>query len=393
MPHRVSRTERVWLDPSSGDYETFVKLVSRSTIPEDWPLADRIEMNAPIYKGDMIRTLDEEHRRDLMAEWVEVFSSGPGLIVIEGAFGDTAPIDRATTLFEEMIEKEQQAGHSGADHFAKPGANDRVWNSLEKHCLADPESFALYYGNVAVAAVSEAWLGPGYQITAQVNRVNPGGQAQSAHRDYHLGFMTPDQITRYPAHVHTISPVLTLQGAIAHCDMPLESGPTLYLPFSQLYFEGYIAFARPEFQTYFTENHVQLALKKGDAVFFNPALMHAAGSNTSTSIRRMANLLQVSSPFGRALEAVDRDAMARTLYPVLQTLKGQNRLPPAEVAAAISACAEGYPFPTNLDRDPPVGGLAPKSQQVLMTEALEAGQSAEDFCAVLDDLRIKHETR
>ncbi len=393
MPHRVSRTERVWLDPSSGDYETFVKLVSRSTIPEDWPLADRIEMNAPIYKGDMIRTLDEEHRRDLMAEWVEVFSSGPGLIVIEGAFGDTAPIDRATTLFEEMIEKEQQAGHSGADHFAKPGANDRVWNSLEKHCLADPESFALYYGNVAVAAVSEAWLGPGYQITAQVNRVNPGGQAQSAHRDYHLGFMTPDQITRYPAHVHTISPVLTLQGAIAHCDMPLESGPTLYLPFSQLYFEGYIAFARPEFQTYFTENHVQLALKKGDAVFFNPALMHAAGSNTSTSIRRMANLLQVSSPFGRALEAVDRDAMTRTLYPVLQTLKGQNRLPPAEVAAAISACAEGYPFPTNLDRDPPVGGLAPKSQQVLMTEALEAGQSAEDFCAVLDDLRIKHETR
>lgn len=393
MPHRVSRTERVWLDPLSGDYETFVELVSRSTIPEDWPLADRIEKNAPIYNGDMIRTLDEEHRRDLMAEWVEVFSSGPGLIVIEGAFGDTAPIDRATTLFEEMIEKERQAGHSGADHFAKPGANDRVWNSLEKHCLADPESFALYYGNVAVAAVSEAWLGPGYQITAQVNRVNPGGQAQSAHRDYHLGFMTPDQITRYPAHVHTISPVLTLQGAVAHCDMPLESGPTLYLPFSQLHFEGYIAFARPEFQTYFTENYVQLPLKKGDAVFFNPALMHAAGSNTSTSIRRMANLLQVSSPFGRALEAVDRDAMARTLYPVLQTLKGQNRLPPAEVAAAIAACAEGYPFPTNLDRDPPVGGLAPKSQQVLMTEALEAGQSAEDFYAVLDDLRNKHETR
>ena len=29
-----------------------------------------------------------------------------------------------------------------------------------------------------------------YQMTAQVNRVNPGGAAQTAHRDYHLGFMS-----------------------------------------------------------------------------------------------------------------------------------------------------------------------------------------------------------
>lgn len=32
--------------------------------------------------------------------------------------------------------------------------------------------------------VSEAWLGPGYQLTAQVNVVRPGGKAQEPHRDY-----------------------------------------------------------------------------------------------------------------------------------------------------------------------------------------------------------------
>ena len=60
-------------------------------------------------------------------------------------------------------------------------------------------------------------------------------------------------------HVHRISPVLTLQGAVAHCDMPLESGPTLYLPYSQAYLPGYLAIGRPEFKAYFTEHHVQLA--------------------------------------------------------------------------------------------------------------------------------------
>ena len=66
----------------------------------------------------------------------------------------------------------------GGDHFAKPGANDRIWNALEKLCLRDPAVFAAYYGNAVIALVSEAWLGPSYQITSQLNVVNPGGAAQ-----------------------------------------------------------------------------------------------------------------------------------------------------------------------------------------------------------------------
>ena len=393
MSHRKSRTERIWLHESSGSFDEFMDLVGRSTIPEDWPLADRIEKNAPIYNGDVIRGFDTDQRKDLMAEWVEVLAKGPGIVVIEAAFRDVAPVDGATSIFERIIAEEKEKGLSAADHFAKPGANDRVWNALEKHCLADPEGFALYYSNTVIATICEAWLGPAYQITAQVNRVNPGGKAQSAHRDYHLGFMTPEQITRYPAHVHMISPVLTLQGAVAHCDMPLESGPTLYLPFSQLYFEGYLAFGRPEFQNYFAENHVQLPLKKGDAVFFNPALMHGAGSNISKDIFRMANLLQVSSAFGRAMESEDRTAMSRKVYPVLQTLKSEARLKSEQINAVIAATADGYPFPTNLDRDPPRGGLAPKSQQVHMQEALEAGTAPADFNTLLDELDRKRLTR
>ena len=152
--------------------------------------------------------------------------------------------------------------------------------------------------------------------------------------------------------------MLTLQGAVAHCDMPLESGPTMLLPYSQRFAAGYVAFYQPEFIEYFAEHHVQTPLRKGDAVFFNPALYHGAGTNTSADIRRMANLLQVSSPFGRAMESLDRTAMVRAVYPALRAMQDAGR-PPRELLNAVVATAEGYPFPTNLDSDQPIGSLAP----------------------------------
>jgi hypothetical protein len=97
-------------------------------------------------------------------------------------------------------------------------------------------------------------------MTAQVNLVRPGGQAQAAHRDYHLGFQTADMAARFPAHVHALSSVMTLQGAVAHCDMPVESGPTQLLPFSQLFPEGYMAYRRAEFRAFFEAHAVQLPL-------------------------------------------------------------------------------------------------------------------------------------
>ena len=44
--------------------------------------------------------------------------------------------------------------------------------------------------------------------------------------------------------------------------------------------------------------------------FFDPAVLHGAGTNHTEGergIKRMGNLLQISSAMGIALEAVDRD--------------------------------------------------------------------------------------
>ncbi|MBY5810596.1 phytanoyl-CoA dioxygenase family protein [Rhizobium leguminosarum] len=377
------RADRVWLSEDACDLDEFRALAEKTTALTDYPSASAVEKNVLIYDSRKVMTAaaTPEGRRAVLAEICDAFGEGPGVVVFKRAYEDTGIIDRASVIFDAIIEEQHRTSTGGGDHFAKPGANDRIWNSLEKHCLADPANFAEYYGNAIIALASEAWLGPSYQMTAQVNRVNPGGSAQSAHRDYHLGFQSSKVIEQFPAHVHRLSPVLTLQGAVAHCDMPLESGPTLFLPYSQTYVPGYLALKRQEFRDYFETNHVQLPLEKGDLVFFNPALFHAAGTNRSTDIKRVANLLQVSSAFGRAMETVNRERMSARLFPALKALQG--RLSPDETANAVAACAEGYSFPTNLDRDPPLGGLAPKTQAQLMHEALKEGWSDAAFTAAL----------
>lgn len=378
-------------DPQDGvvhdaSFAAFLAQVQQVTNLTDWPLADAVKENVLVYQGEAVRAAcrEPERRRALLAEWARLFMDGPGVVVIANAYEDTAPLDTATALFEDMIAEQHRASKAAqADHFAKAGANDRVWNALEKHGLRDPENFADYFGNEAIALVCESWLGPGYQVTAQVNRVNPGGEAQSAHRDYHLGFMTPEQMSAFPSHIHALSPVLTLQGAIAHCDMPLETGPTLYLPYSQQFTDGYLLFSGEQYQGYFNEHRRQLALSKGDAVFFNPAVMHAAGANRTADRYRLANLLQVSSAMGRAMEWVDRHTLCEKLYKVLLKRKRAGQLDAGTEAAVIAATAEGYSFPTSLDHNPPVGGLAPVTQAELFARALVEDLDETEFLAKL----------
>jgi ectoine hydroxylase-related dioxygenase (phytanoyl-CoA dioxygenase family) len=368
--HPGTRAPR--LRAADCDLADFVALVEQTPDPSDFPLAADVVDRVLVYDAERLRA--EVARPDgedtVAAELVRAFTDGPGVVAIRGAFPDTDVVDRATAAFDAMIADEKAAGGAKGDHFAKAGANDRVWNALEKLALRDPETFVDYYANDVIALVSRAWLGPGYQVTSQVNVVRPGGQAQDPHRDYHLGFLENAVVERYPTHVHLLSPVLTLQGAVAHSDMPVESGPTMYLPYSHQYAPGYLAWRLPEFRDHFQEHHVQLALAKGDAAFFNPALFHGAGTNVSADIQRVANLLQVSSAFGRAMETVDRDRVLRAIYPVLLARRAAG-MPAAALGHALASAAEGYPFPTNLDLDQPVGSLVPRSQADLLRQALD----------------------
>lgn len=375
--------------------EDLASIVAEETLLADYPLATRVEANVLVYAAEDLRGAGRRvgtaapvglDRQAIYVELARALREGPGVVIVEGAM-DPAVVDRATEVFFRIIDEQNAAGQSVGDHFAKPGANDRIWNSLEKLAVADPAVFVDYHGNDIIDLVSTAWLGPAYQMTAQVNVVNPGGAAQVPHRDYHLGFMSSAQIEDYPDHVHDLSPALTLQGAIAHGDTPLETGPTMLLPHSQKYPGGYLIAGREDFAEFTTAHCVQVPFAKGDAIFFNPALIHGAGTNRTADVRRMVNLLQVSSAFGRAMESVDRERVVLAIYPELLSRSDDPR---AEIA--LRSAAEGYPFPTNLDRDPPVGGLAPRSQADIVRAALAERRTPEELRGALKDHATRRET-
>jgi hypothetical protein len=98
----------------------------------------------------------------------------------------------------------------------------------------------------------------------------------------------------------------------------------------------------------------------------------------------MANLLQISSPFGRAMEALDRTAMVRAVYPALLAMKAAG-ISQHELHNVVVATAEGYAFPTNLDLDQPIGSLAPPSQVDTVLAALADGCTPQQLDVALRD--------
>ncbi len=363
-------------------------LTQQLTSTITYPLAERIERKIPIYDCNSFQLGDEERIDRLQDELYHNLTAGPGVYILKHFFSDLSAIGSANQAFDAIIaaELEQTSGNKG-DHFAPASANSRIWNSFSKHALQSPESFVEYFSNPWFKVVCDSYLGPAYRITTQVNIVRPGGKAQMPHRDYHLGFQTDDDVVAWPKAVHAMSGLLTLQGAVAHTDMPLASGPTRLLPYSQLFGEGFRAYRIKEFIDFFEENYVALPLEKGDAVFFNPALFHAAGENQTADFDRSANLIQVSSAFGKTMETIDTLPLIEMTYIHLldkHELEGMSR----EVDAFIRAAAEGYPFPTNLDCRPPApGGMAPESEQDILRTSISERRSKDEALSALTAMR------
>jgi hypothetical protein len=75
--------------------------------------------------------------------------------------------------------------------------------------------------------------------------------------------------------------------------------------------------------------------------------------------------------------------MCRALFPVLLAKQAAGASQ-GELAHVIAASAEGYAFPTNLDRDQPIDGLAPQTQAELVRQAVAEGWTREAFETALD---------
>ena len=81
--------------------------------------------------------------------------------------------------------------------------------------------------------------------------------------------------------------------------------------------------------------------------------------------------------------------MSLALYPILLGLKTSGMLSAEELENVVRACAEGYPFPANLDIDSPLNGMAPPSQQDVMRQALAEGWPRERFDQAINEQQAR----
>ncbi len=377
--------EGTWYGREDCDLDAFHSLIERPVDADDYPHCDSIEEGAVVY-GE--KSPADDRRRwqsaELQAELARALSLGPGVVLVRRAF-DPAVIDRVSDIYFSLIDQQKLNEGSSGDHFGTEGSNDRLWSALEKLALASPDAFCDYYRNVVVEAVSLAWLGPQYQIISEINCVNPGSPAQVGHRDYHVGNMNFSEAAAFPIPAHRLSAALTLQVAVAHTDMPTETGPTQYLPNSHQFGPGFLAVNLPGFQEYFEANWRRVPLCRGDALIFNPAVVHAAGANSTTDVRRLANLLQISSAFGRPIATVHSAGILQAIYPILRARWANER---EAMETVVTAAADGYPFPTNMDRDrPSFDSRTPESQAGLVRRALAESWEASRLGTALAELR------
>lgn len=146
-----------WIRPEDAGLSGLLQVLTEQTDVADYPHATRVEHEVLVYDWATLRHTAEDDvtRRDVQAELARALSEGPGIVVLADAF-DSEPLGRATAAFERMIAEQRASGTAAGDHFAKPGANDRIWNALEKLAVADPEAFVDYYANDAVALAAQA---------------------------------------------------------------------------------------------------------------------------------------------------------------------------------------------------------------------------------------------
>ena len=343
-----SNNSQVFFSESDINYDDLKKICSQKTLKEDYPLSESVINNVVVYDAKNFTSFigNKEKEKELKTELFHSLESGPGVFVIRNLYEDSV-LDQSNRIFEKITQKE--IGTSN-DHFAS-GTNTRIWNSFQKVALEDPDAFISYYSNDILKLVAESWCGPNSQMTAQVNIVRPGGEMQKPHRDYHLGFQENKVVELFPISAHRLSNYLTLQGGVAHTDMPLETGPTIVLPYSHHYDLGYLAWRDNACTEFFNANAVQNQMNKGDGIFFNPALLHGAGSNTSNDFHRIGNLLQISSPFGKTMESINYIKILKRIYPFLLEHSINKTLSEKLIENVLICATDGYAFPTNLDYD------------------------------------------
>ncbi len=284
---------------SSDPAPELITALDETTSIDEYPWATQLVDEVLFYSAAALAPTmaDAAGRRVLEEEIARALSIGPGVVVFTDSFDDVDLIDVVSAEFDDLIEESRSLVNS-----TERPHSDRVPHALDRLVERNPTASAQYYANDVVALAAHAWLGPGYQMSSLVNVVNPGAPASQLHPSDELALLPAEVAETFPVHSRRLSSELSLRGVVAHTDMPVESGPPTVLPHSHKVPDGHVVWRQPDFEAFASSRAAQIALFKGDIMFVNPAVLHGAGANTTRTVRRMANVLTITSALGRPID-------------------------------------------------------------------------------------------
>ena len=169
-----------WLRPEDCRLEDLLEVLQTATVLADYPTAARVEQGVLIYVAGTLRDrcADEDGRREVEAELSRAFADGPGIVVIEGAF-EAGVVDRVTAAFDGLIADPARGRGDGGRPLRQAGRQrPGLERPGEAGRRATPRRSSTTTPTTWSPSRRAAWLGPGYQVTSQVNVVNPGGAGQ-----------------------------------------------------------------------------------------------------------------------------------------------------------------------------------------------------------------------
>ena len=254
--------------------DDLVAVLSDRTDPGDYPHAAAVEQEVFVYDADP--ALRRPPPRE-SAELVRALGGRPGpgrRAAAPSRPGGGGPGHRGVRRADRRAARHR---YCRRDHFAPPGANDRVWNALEKLAVRAPGCSSTTTPTTSSRSCRRPGSGPGYQVTSQVNVVNPGGAGAGRAPRLPPRASCRTRRSRSTRRTCTGSPRCSPCRARSRTrDMPVESGPTLYLPHSQKYGPATSPGAAGVRRVLRARTTCSSRCATGDAAFFNPAVIHGA---------------------------------------------------------------------------------------------------------------------
>ena len=91
--------------------EDFAAVVGQTTVLADYPYASEVAQGVLVYDASRLReaAAHEAGRERVEGELVRALTTGPGVVVFQGAFADLDVVDRATAAFDAVITYERAA--------------------------------------------------------------------------------------------------------------------------------------------------------------------------------------------------------------------------------------------------------------------------------------------